>query len=136
MTAVPLRIIDDIGMRKLTSAAAKDLMEDHSNHYAVRNIPKLTVSRADCQGVPAFGSGLVWNTHSVPTQPGTDLVIVLACREGYSGAEKEGPPQTGRGGPTAPSFNGRTSPWRGRNDGAHRPAGMGHIRLMTAPGRP
>ena len=28
MTAVPLRLIDDIGMRKLTSAAAKDLMED------------------------------------------------------------------------------------------------------------
>ena len=45
MTAVPLRIIDDIGMRKLTSAAAKDLMEDHSIHYAVRDVPKLTVSK-------------------------------------------------------------------------------------------
>ena len=45
MTAVPLRLIDDIGMRKLTSAAAKDLMEDHLTHYAVRNIPKLTVSK-------------------------------------------------------------------------------------------
>ena len=45
MTAVPLRLIDDIGMRKRTSAAAKDLMEDHLTHYAVRNIPKLTVSK-------------------------------------------------------------------------------------------
>ena len=45
MTAVPLRLIDDIGMRKLTSAAAKDLMEDHLTHYAVRNILKLTVSK-------------------------------------------------------------------------------------------
>ena len=45
MTAVPLRIIDDIGMRKLTSAVAKDLMEDHSIHYAVRDVPKLTVSK-------------------------------------------------------------------------------------------
>ena len=45
MTAVPLRIIDDIGTRKLTSAAAKDLMEDHSIHYTVRNIPRLTVSK-------------------------------------------------------------------------------------------
>ena len=42
MTAVPLRLIDDIGMRKLTSAAAK-LMEDHLTHYAVRNILKFTV---------------------------------------------------------------------------------------------
>ena len=45
MTAVPLRLIDDIGLRKLTSAAAKDLMEDHSTHYTVRNIPRLTVSK-------------------------------------------------------------------------------------------
>ena len=45
MTTVPLRIIDDIGMRKLTSAAAKDLMEDHSIHYAVRDVPKFTVSK-------------------------------------------------------------------------------------------